>query len=111
MASENCHRESKNIEKWFCFSPSLGPPTPRGVESGIASFAFHPYFHAMSVQELESAVTRLSAEELARFHQWFEEYVADQWDRQIEADSRAGRFDAAGKRAVTDLEGGRCKPL
>ena len=65
----------------------------------------------MSVQEIEAAVTRLSAEELARFSQWFEEYAADQWDHQIEADIRAGRFDAAGKRAEAEFEAGRCKPL
>ena len=65
----------------------------------------------MSVQDLESAVTRLSQEELARFSQWFEEYVADQWDRQIEADILAGRFEAAGKRAKADYDAGRCTPL
>lgn len=65
----------------------------------------------MSVQEIETAVTRLSADELARFSQWFEEYVADQWDRQIEADILAGRFDVAGKRAQGEFETGRCKPL
>ena len=65
----------------------------------------------MSVQELEAAVTRLSPEELARFSQWMEEYVAEQWDRQIEADILAGRFDAAGKRAEAEFEAGRCKPL
>ena len=31
----------------------------------------------MSVQELESAVSRLSKEELALFSRWFEEYTAD----------------------------------
>ena len=65
----------------------------------------------MSVQELEAAVTQLSKEELARFTQWFEEYIADKWDRQIEADVLAGRFDAAGKRAKADYEAGRCTPL
>jgi len=65
----------------------------------------------MSVQEIETAVARLSAEELSRFSQWFEEYVASQWDRQIEADILAGRFDAAGKRAEAEFEAGRCKPL
>ena len=65
----------------------------------------------MSVQELETAVAGLSKEELTRFSQWFEGYIADEWDRQIEADSRAGRFDAAGKRAQTDYEAGRCTPL
>jgi len=65
----------------------------------------------MSVQELEAAVAQLPKEELARFSQWFEEYIADAWDRQIEADALAGRFDAAGKRAKADHEAGRCTPL
>ena len=65
----------------------------------------------MSIQELETAITRLSKEELSTFSQWFEEYTADEWDRQIEADARAGRFDAAGKRAKVDYEAGRCTPL
>lgn len=65
----------------------------------------------MSVQEIETAVTHLSADELSRFSQWFEEYAADRWDRQIEADILAGRFDAAGKRAEAEFEAGRCKPL
>lgn len=65
----------------------------------------------MSIQDLETAVTQLSKEELARFSQWFEEYTADAWDREIETDILAGRFDAAGKRAVADYEAGRCTPL
>lgn len=65
----------------------------------------------MSVQELETAVSRLSKQELAAFSQWFEQYVAEQWDRQIEADIRAGRFESAGKRAKADYEAGRCTEL
>ena len=65
----------------------------------------------MSVEDLEAAVSRLSAAELARFREWFEEFAADQWDRQIEADIAAGRFDAPGKRADHDFEAGRCTPL
>jgi hypothetical protein len=33
----------------------------------------------MSIQDLETAVTQLSKEELARFSQWFEDYVAGLW--------------------------------
>ena len=69
------------------------------------------YNPRMSVQELEIAVSRLSSEELARFTRWFEVYVADQWDRQIEADILSGRFDAAGRNALEDFKAGRCKPL
>lgn len=65
----------------------------------------------MSVKDLEVAVQRLSKDELFAFSHWFEEYVADQWDRQIEEDIRAGRFDAAGKRAKADYDAGRCTQL
>lgn len=65
----------------------------------------------MSVQELENAVAQLSAEELAKFSTWFEEYTADAWDREFEADVQAGKLDALGKEADQDFEAGRCKPL
>jgi hypothetical protein len=65
----------------------------------------------MSVEELQAAVAQLPAEELDRFSQWFEEFLADQWDRRIEADILAGRLDAAGRRADEDFEAGRCTPL
>lgn len=65
----------------------------------------------MNVEEIERAVDQFSDEELARFSRWFEEYVAEKWDRRIEADLLAGRFDAAGRRADDDFEAGRCTPL
>ena len=65
----------------------------------------------MSVEELEVVVSHLSPEELTRFSEWFEEFLAEQWDRQIEADSSAGRLDAAGQRADDDFEAGHCTPL
>ena len=65
----------------------------------------------VSLNELESAVVQLPADDLAVFAKWFEEYMADAWDRRIEADIRAGRLDEAGRRADTDVEAGRCQPL
>ena len=65
----------------------------------------------MSVEELESVVSALPAAELARFSQWFEEFMADQWDRQIEQDMLAGRLDPALKRADDHHAAGRCTPL
>ncbi len=47
----------------------------------------------MSVLELEQAISQLSAEELSRFAEWFEEFMADEWDKQIERDVAAGKFD------------------
>ena len=65
----------------------------------------------MSLPELESAVSQLPADELTVFARWFEEYLADAWDRRIEADIKAGRLDEAGRRADADFEAGRCKTL
>jgi hypothetical protein len=65
----------------------------------------------VSVKELETAVTKLPAEELRSFARWFEEFLADEWDRRIEADAKAGRLDALGRRADEAFESGQCKPL
>jgi hypothetical protein len=65
----------------------------------------------MSVEELQAAVAQLPVEELDRFSQWFEEFLAEQGDRQIEADIQAGHLDAAGRRADPEFEAGRCTLL
>jgi hypothetical protein len=65
----------------------------------------------MSVEELELVVSGLTADELVLFAKWFDEFRADQWDRQIEADILAGKLDAAGQRADDDFESGRCTSL
>ncbi len=75
------------------------------IRGSVDSFTY------MSVEDLEAAVSHLSAVEFARFREWFDEFAADQWDRQIEADIVAGRFDAAGKKTDEDFEAGRCTPL
>jgi hypothetical protein len=63
------------------------------------------------MEDLQAAVSRLPAEELDRFTRWFEEFLADQWDRQIESDILTGRLDATGCRADEDFESDRCTPL
>jgi hypothetical protein len=62
----------------------------------------------MSVKELQSAVALPPPDESERFSEWFQEHLADQWDRRIEADILAGRLDEAGRRADEDFESGRC---
>lgn len=65
----------------------------------------------MSVQELEKAIRQLSPDDFAQLAHWIDEYRADQWDQQIEADIRAGRLDDAGRQADADFDAGRCTPL
>lgn len=65
----------------------------------------------MSIQEIERAVSRLSAEELSSFSEWFEDFVSDQWDRQIQADASSGKLQAVLDKAENHLKEGRCTPL
>ena len=65
----------------------------------------------MSVEELESVVSRLSADDIARFSEWFEEFLANQWDRKIEQDVLAGRLDSIAKRSIEHFEADCCTPL
>ncbi|MEY3759588.1 MAG: hypothetical protein RIR39_1079 [Pseudomonadota bacterium] len=64
-----------------------------------------------NVQELEMAVSQLPANELRQFSEWFEEFLADQWDKKVEADIMSGRLDAIGKRAEDEFLAGRASPL
>ncbi len=66
---------------------------------------------AVSVQELELAIAKLPPDQLAALGEWFDGYRADAWDRQIEADARAGRLDSLVREAQTDIVAGRVRPL
>jgi hypothetical protein len=70
------------------------------------------YFRGMSsVEQIESAVARLSREELSAFRSWFADFDAEAWDRQFEKDAAAGGLDALGDEALRDLSQGRCTDL
>ena len=64
-----------------------------------------------TVEEIEAAVAKLSKEELNRFVTWLAEFRQDQWDRQIAADSAAGKLDALAAEALRDYQNGRCTRL
>jgi hypothetical protein len=65
----------------------------------------------IAVKQIESAVARLSREELSAFRSWFADFDAEAWDRQFEEDAAAGRLDAVGDEALRDLSQGRCTDL
>ncbi|MGO8689712.1 MAG: hypothetical protein ACLQLG_08750 [Thermoguttaceae bacterium] len=45
------------------------------------------------IEELETAVASLQQDEYAQFRQWFLARDWENWDRQIEEDSRSGKLD------------------
>jgi hypothetical protein len=65
----------------------------------------------MRVQEIEAAITELTAEELVEFAAWFEEYQAQAWDEQIARDVRAGRFEPLIHRAREQVKAGQGRTL
>jgi len=64
-----------------------------------------------TVQEIEAAITRLPPEEFARVRDWMLEQDNQLWDKQIAADSAAGRHDHLVKEIEEDIVAGRTKPL
>jgi hypothetical protein len=64
-----------------------------------------------TVKEIESAVSKLSPEELQSFRSWFQGFDAAAWDAQFAADARAGKLDTLADEALKDLRDGRCKDL
>lgn len=64
-----------------------------------------------TIQEIEQAIRGLGPQDLAKFRDWFAEYDAEVWDRQIEQDVAAGRLDKLAEEALRDLRDGRCNEL
>lgn len=64
-----------------------------------------------TVHEIETAVSKLSRQELVAFREWFSEFDAAAWDQQFEEDAVAGRLDALADEAIRDLREGRCRDL
>ena len=45
------------------------------------------------IDELKTDIERLSSEEVAELFRWLSEKEWESWDKEIEADSQAGRLD------------------
>ena len=63
------------------------------------------------VENIEGQIQELSPEELATLRKWFAEFDAEAWDRQFEADVKAGKLDALAERALRDHVAGRSTKL
>ena len=63
------------------------------------------------LEELERAVTSLTPEEYREFRQWFLERDWEQWDQQIEEDSKAGKLDFLIREALEAKQQGKLQEL
>jgi hypothetical protein len=65
----------------------------------------------MDVKEIESAIAQLPPTKVAELAEWFEEFHAHLWDKQLEEDVKAGRLDSLLREAEQDHESGRSEKL
>ena len=64
-----------------------------------------------AVEKLELLIKSLSPEELAQFREWFAEFDAQIWDRQIEADAAAGKLDRLVDESMAEHKANKSRPL
>jgi hypothetical protein len=62
-------------------------------------------------EKVESQVSEFSSAELAAFRRWFIKFDANAWDRQFEADVKAGTLDNLAEIALDDRAAGRSTEL
>jgi len=61
------------------------------------------------VEKLEHETKAPSAKELSSFREWFAEFDAADWDRQLEDDVKGGKLDALVNDALADHRAGRSR--
>ena len=69
------------------------------------------YFAMTKIEDIERAIAKLSPLELAEFRAWFEAFDAEQFDRKIDGDAKAGKLEKLAENARADHRSGRTRPL
>lgn len=64
-----------------------------------------------AIEKLELLIKSLSPEELAQFREWFAEFDAQDWDRQIEADAAEGKLDRLIEESMADQRARKPRPF
>ena len=64
-----------------------------------------------SIAKIQEEILALSEDDYLQLKQWFSELDKDEWDRQIEADSNAGKLDFLITEALEAKEKGTLKNL
>ena len=64
-----------------------------------------------AVEKLELLIKSLSPEDLAKFREWFADFDAQIWDRQIQSDAAAGKLDRLIDESMADHRANKTRPL
>jgi hypothetical protein len=63
------------------------------------------------IEDIENEIRRLTPAELAAFREWFQEFDAELWDREIEADVRADKLKTIVDGALTSHRNGESSEI
>ncbi len=61
----------------------------------------------MNLKGLKQAIQQLLEEEFKTFAEWFDDFRAEVWNRQIKADVRAGKLNKLAEQALSDFRKGK----
>jgi hypothetical protein len=63
------------------------------------------------LEKIEQEIAALDPKDVRKLADWLDAYKAELWDRQIEADAKAGKLDQLAEQALADHRAGRTRPL
>jgi hypothetical protein len=63
------------------------------------------------LEQIEQAIAALPHDDIVALAEWFAEFHADLWDKQIEADAKAGKLDKFAAEARAEIAAGKVRPL
>ena len=65
----------------------------------------------LTLNEIETAIKQLPKEELQQLAVWFDNYLDDEWDQQMETDLQAGKLDQLIAKAEKDIATSKIRNL
>jgi hypothetical protein len=63
------------------------------------------------LEKIEQEIASLDPKDVRKLADWIEEYKWELWDRQIEADSKAGKLDDLAAQALASHKAGKTRVL
>jgi len=88
-----------------------GVPAEQVIADLRERFAANAAPPPVTVRQIKGAVKALPHNELAAFRRWFQDFDAEAWDHEIEADAASGKLDALAEQALRGHLEDRSTPL
>jgi len=77
----------------------------------VDQFEAAGYFKLMNAAEIIDQVQKLPAAQVFELGRWLRGYESELWDKQIEADLKAGKLDHLAQEALGEARAGKTRPF